>query len=249
MAKHPKAQQPGPDGPDDSRNPNRPDPAADGPEGQKASGTADSSAAPPDPAKSVGESVAAEAAAASNPASAPLGGDFIQAEGPDIETSMSDADLSFLQSVSEGTAQQEPAVADSEHLADLRRVTADFANYRKRVERDRVVERERAMGEAARGLLPVLDDLDRAEKHGDLAEGGALTAIAAKLRGSAEKLGLQAFGEAGEPFDPTVHDAIFQRTNETVTVATVAEVVERGYRSGDTLLRPAKVVVDTPSDG
>jgi molecular chaperone GrpE len=173
--------------------------------------------------------------------------EFVVAEGPDVETSFSEADEAFLQGVSAGAVpepQEEP-----EHLSDLRRVTAEYANYRRRVERDRGVERDRAVGDAARVLLPVLDDLDRAEAHGDLAEGGPLTAIAQKLRAQVGKLGLVPYAAAGEPFDPHQHDAIFQRESAEVERPTVSDVVERGYRIGDTVLRVAKVVVDTPSGG
>jgi len=166
------------------------------------------------------------------------------AEGPDVETSLSDADQAFLDGVSNGDA---PAAAQDEHLEDLRRVTAEYANYRRRVERERVVERERAVGDAARSILPVLDDLDRAEAHGDLAEGGPLTTIAQKLRGAVAKLGISPYGEKGDAFDPREHDAIFQRENAGVERATVSDVVERGYRIGETVLRVAKVVVDTPA--
>ena len=171
--------------------------------------------------------------------------ELISAEGPDVETSLTDADQAFLDGVSSGDAEVAPQ--QDEHLEDLRRVTAEYANYRRRVERERVVEREHAVGDAARAILPVLDDLDRAEAHGDLAEGGPLTTIAQKLRGSVTKLGISPYGENGDPFDPREHDAIFQRENPAVTKATVSDVVERGYRIGDTVLRVAKVVVDTPA--
>jgi molecular chaperone GrpE len=133
-----------------------------------------------------------------------------------------------------------------EHLADLKRVTAEYANYRKRTEANREVERERALGVAVAVLLPVLDDLDRAEKHGDLEGDAPFATIAAKLRAAAEKLGLRRFGEAGEPFDPQKHEAIFQQPSDEVETDTVAEVVEPGYMLGGTLLRVAKVVVKTP---
>lgn len=133
-----------------------------------------------------------------------------------------------------------------EHLADLKRVTAEYANYRKRTEANREVERERAVGAAVAALLPVLDDLDRAEKHGDLEGDAPFATIAAKLRGAAEKLGLTSFGEAGEPFDPQRHEAIFQQPSDEVDTDTVADVVETGYMLGSTLLRVAKVVVKTP---
>lgn len=135
----------------------------------------------------------------------------------------------------------------SEHLADLKRVTAEYANYRKRTEANREVERERAIGSAVAVLLPVLDDLDRAEKHGDLGADTAFATIAAKLRGSIAKLGLEPFGEVGEPFDPQRHQAIFQQPSPDVEVDTVADVVETGYMLGSTQLRAAKVVVQTPA--
>jgi molecular chaperone GrpE len=143
-------------------------------------------------------------------------------------------------------AQAEVQEPTDEHLADLKRVTAEYANYRKRTEANREVERERAVGAAVAVLLPVLDDLDRAEKHGDLEGDAPFATIAAKLRGAVEKLGLTPFGEPGEPFDPQRHEAIFQQPSDEVEVDTVADVVETGYTLGGTLLRAAKVVVKTP---
>jgi molecular chaperone GrpE len=179
---------------------------------------------------------------------APQGGEeFIEAEGPDVETSLNDADQAFLNGEGDLPAGSDGTEQDSEHLADLRRVTAEYANYRRRTERERDALRDRATGDAARAFLPVLDDLDRAEAHGDLAEGGPLTAIAQKLRGAVAKLGITPYGEKGELFDPHQHDAIFQRESPDVTSPTVSDVVERGYRIGETTLRVAKVVVDTPS--
>jgi molecular chaperone GrpE len=172
--------------------------------------------------------------------------DWIAAEGPDVETSLTDADQAFLNGEGVLPVPPEPEPED-EHLADLRRVTAEYANYRRRTERERDAIRDRATGDAARAILPVLDDLDRAEVHGDLAEGGPMTAIAQKLRGAVAKLGITPYGEKGELFDPHQHDAIFQRESPDVERPTVSDVVERGYRIGETTLRVAKVVVDTPS--
>lgn len=143
-------------------------------------------------------------------------------------------------------AQAEVQEPSDEHLADLKRVTAEYANYRKRTEANREVERERAVGAAVAVLLPVLDDLDRAEKHGDLEGDAPFATIAAKLRAAVEKLGLTPFGEVGEPFDPQKHEAIFQQPSDEVDTDTVADVVETGYLLGGTLLRAAKVVVKTP---
>jgi molecular chaperone GrpE len=137
----------------------------------------------------------------------------------------------------------------SEHLADLKRVTAEYANYRKRTEANREIERERVTGEVAKVLLPVLDDLYRAEKHGDLEGDTVFATIAAKLRSSTERIGLKPYGSVGDVFDPTVHEAIFQQPSADVEVETVGDVVETGYYLGSSLLRVAKVVVQVPSDG
>ncbi|KZX21920.1 nucleotide exchange factor GrpE [Rathayibacter tanaceti] len=167
---------------------------------------------------------------------------LIEAEGPDVETTLSDADLSFL------SGQSSAETLAAEHLADLQRVTAEYANYRKRTESNRQVDKERAIGEAVKVILPVLDDLDRAEKHGDLAEGGPFTAIAQKLRAGVEKLGLVKTGAVGDLFDPTLHEAIFQQPTPGTETSTVADVVESGYYLGGSLLRAAKVVVAVPAD-
>jgi len=162
--------------------------------------------------------------------------------GPGEEESvLSDDDLDILSG--QTTADQLAA----ERLADLQRVTAEYANYRKRTEANREIERERAIGDAVKGLIPVLDDVERADKHGDLTEGSAFATIAAKLRTAVERLGLTPYGEKGEPFDPRVHEAIFQQPTPGVTADTVAEVVETGYRLGSTVVRVAKVVVATPA--
>ncbi|GAA0991256.1 nucleotide exchange factor GrpE [Subtercola frigoramans] len=194
---------------------------------------------------------------------------FIEAEGPDVEThtdagegenaeatgeeetvgddQFNDDDLSFLDAVSAGEAEATAAVdLAAERLADLQRVTAEYANYRKRTEANREVERERTVGDVVKVLLPVLDDFDRAEKHGDLAE-GPFASIAAKLRTGVERFGLKPFGAAGEAFDPQLHEAIFQQPSADVQVETISDVVETGYYLGSTLLRAAKVVVAVPN--
>ncbi|MFJ6677804.1 nucleotide exchange factor GrpE [Microbacterium sp. NPDC091382] len=153
-----------------------------------------------------------------------------------------------------GAAQSdEAAVADApeeEHdlLLDLKRVQAEYANYRRRTEEQREVEIARAKGAVAKGMLPVLDDLDRAEKHGDLAEGSALAAIAEKMRAVVARLGVERYGAAGDTFDPQQHEAIFQAPTPGTTEPTILEVVEVGYRLGDLELRPAKVVVAVPAE-
>lgn len=151
----------------------------------------------------------------------------------------------------------EAASADSEvgaeeenpYLEDLRRLSAEYANYRKRTEANVELDKQRAKASVVMQLLSVLDDLDRAEKHGDLEEGTAFATIAQKLRASLERLGVESFGEKGEPFDPQVHEAIAQVPVPGTEQHTVLDVIERGYRIGDVELRPAKVAVAVGADG
>lgn len=147
-------------------------------------------------------------------------------------------------------AAEDAVIADleSQLLTDLKRLQAEYANYRRRTEEQREVEIERAKGSVAKGLLPVLDDLDRAEKHGDLEEGTPFAAIAEKVRAVAERMGLTTYGAAGELFDPQQHEAIFQAPTSGVEAPTILEVVETGYRLGSVELRPAKVVVAVPAE-
>lgn len=181
---------------------------------------------------------------------------FSGAEGAGEEPAPSpqeDADELTIEDILGAVQTDEAAVAESPEeahdlLLDLKRLQAEYANYRRRTEEQREAEIERATGRVAKGLLPVLDDLDRAEKHGDLVDGSALLAIAEKLRGIVTRLGVESYGAAGEEFDPQQHEAIFQAPTPGTAVPTVLEVVEVGYRLGTTELRPAKVVVAVPAD-
>jgi molecular chaperone GrpE len=141
-----------------------------------------------------------------------------------------------------------PISKEAELLADLQRLQAEFVNYRARVERDRDVSRNAAIAEVLRSLLPVLDDLSRAEAHSDL-EGSPFAAVVAKLRASGEKFGLKTFGAKGDKFDPELHEALVQTPTADVTENTVADVIESGYMVGDRLLRAAKVAVFIPAEG
>jgi molecular chaperone GrpE len=169
--------------------------------------------------------------------------------GPDGDEELTVDDI--LGAAQNADAAAEDAVLadlESQLLNDLKRLQAEYANYRRRTEEQREVEIDRATGAVAKGLLPVLDDLDRAEKHGDLEEGTPFTAIAEKLRGIAERMGLTTYGAAGEVFDPQHHEAIFQAPTPGTTEPTILEVVEVGYRLGSVELRPAKVVVAVPAE-
>lgn len=137
----------------------------------------------------------------------------------------------------------EEAGKAAELLADLQRVQADFANYRKRALRDQQVTADRAKASVISQLLPVLDDLDRARSHGDL-EGGPLRSVADKLATALEGLGLSGFGDEGDDFDPALHEAVQHEGDGTHPV--VGTVMRRGYKVGDQVVRHALVgVVDT----
>jgi molecular chaperone GrpE len=131
-----------------------------------------------------------------------------------------------------------------ERFRDLQRVTAEYANYRKRVDRDRALVGEQATGGVLVALLPVLDDLDRAREHGDLV--GPFGSVAEQIVGSLTKFGLTAFGEKGDPFDPTLHEAVAHLTSAEVTEPTCVDILRRGYLLGERLLRPALVAVADP---
>jgi molecular chaperone GrpE len=127
---------------------------------------------------------------------------------------------------------------------DLQRITAEYANYRKRIDRDRGLVSEQATGTVLTALLPMLDDIDRAREHGDLV--GPFGSVAEQLVNSLTKFGLSPFGEKGDPFDPTRHEAVAHQTSTEVTEPTCVEILRRGYLLGDRLLRPALVAVADP---
>lgn len=129
----------------------------------------------------------------------------------------------------------------AERTADLQRVSAEYANYRRRVERDRDATVAGAKASVANELLTVLDDLDRANAHGDLT--GPLKVVADRLTETLHRVGLEPFGVEGDAFDPTVHEAVAQETSAEVSGPTVTTVMRRGYRFGERVLRPAMVAV------
>lgn len=187
------------------------------------------------------------------------------AEGAGEEPAFSDDDLEKLLSGEgaedapvEGEAPAEGAMPPAaerspeaelaeERLRDLQRIQAEYANYRRRTEREREVAADRTTGDVLASLFPVLDDLDRAEQHGDLGEGTPLAVIAGKLRATIERHGVVPFGAAGEAFDPQRHEAIAQLPNPEVQGETIADVVQRGYALGERVIRPAKVAVFVPA--
>jgi molecular chaperone GrpE len=143
------------------------------------------------------------------------------------------------------TGTDSAALLLEERTADLQRLQAEYANYRKRADRDRLAAGDHAVGRALTELLPVLDDLDRAAAHGDLT--GPLKAVADKLDAAFTKLGLSSFGEVGDPFDPSRHEAVMHGESPDVIVPTCTTVLRKGYEHKDRLLRPAMVGVTDPA--
>jgi molecular chaperone GrpE len=146
-----------------------------------------------------------------------------------------------------GPAPEAPAAPASEEVAELKstlqRVKAEYDNYRKRALRDQQLVAERTKAAVVTQLLPVLDDLDRARSHGDL-ESGPLKSVADKLATAFEGLGLSGFGEEGDEFDPSLHEAVQHEGEGTHPI--VGTVMRRGYKVGDQVVRHALVgVVDT----
>ncbi len=131
---------------------------------------------------------------------------------------------------------------------DLQRLQAEYVNYKRRVDRDRVLHRDVAVGSVIEALLPVLDDIHLARQHGDL-EVGPFAAIAEKLEGTLTKFGVERFGQPGDAFDPMFHEALMHTEAELAegtTVTTVVQVMQPGYRMGERLIRAARVAVADP---
>ena len=132
----------------------------------------------------------------------------------------------------------------AERTEDLQRVTAEYANYRRRVDRDRSLVVDQAAERFALQLFPIVDDIERARDHGDLT--GAFKVVADRVLGLLEGLGVTAFGEAGDPFDPALHEAVIHDTSPDVGVPTATTVLRQGFRRGDRVLRTAMVAVSDP---
>ncbi|MFF7447417.1 MULTISPECIES: nucleotide exchange factor GrpE [unclassified Streptomyces] len=146
------------------------------------------------------------------------------------------------------TAQLDQArKALEERTADLQRLQAEFQNYRRRVERDRVTVKEVAVANLLTELLPVLDDIGRAREHGELV--GGFKGVGESLETVAAKMGLQQFGKEGEPFDPTIHEALMHSYAPDVTETTCVAILQPGYRIGERTIRPARVAVAEPQPG
>ena len=129
--------------------------------------------------------------------------------------------------------------------SDLQRLQAEYANYRKRVERDRAVAHESAVGAVLTELLALLDDVDRAEQHGELS--GGFKAVADQLNSITSRIGLEKYGTEGELFDPQIHEALMHDESADVAVATASKILQPGYKYKERILRPARVAVTDPA--
>jgi molecular chaperone GrpE len=205
----------------------------------------DAEAATPD---ATAEPETPDAAEAGVPGSGP--------EGAAAAGDGSAADQSAGQEQPAGDSQKEAALtaqldqlrsALNERTQDLQRLQAEFQNYRRRVERDRVAVREMAVANILTELLPVLDDIGRARDHGELV--GGFKQVAESLETVVAKMGLMQFGKEGEPFDPTVHEALMHSYSPDVTETTCVQILQPGYRIGDRTIRPARVGVAEPQPG
>ena len=146
--------------------------------------------------------------------------------------------------VSEATESIDPVAALTE---DLQRLQAEYSNYKKRVDRDRLLAGEIATAATLIEFLPILDDLDRASEHGELT--GGFKAVADQVLNATKKLGLEKFGETSTTFDPNVHEALMHETSSEVKETTVTMILQFGYKYKERVLRPARVVVTDPEHG
>jgi molecular chaperone GrpE len=135
----------------------------------------------------------------------------------------------------------------AERTADLQRLQAEYANYRKRVDRDRATVREHAVAGALSELLPILDAIGQAREHGELS--GGFKSVADSLQAAVSKLGLVSYGQRGDAFDPKIHEALTHTYSPDVAEDTCVEIFQPGYKVGERILRPARVAVAAPATG
>ena len=172
------------------------------------------------------------------------------AAGPAEQAGSGDAAAETSQEAREVALQAELDQVRSalqERTQDLQRLQAEFQNYRRRVERDRAAVKEIAVANLLTELLPVLDDIGRARDHGELV--GGFKSVAESLETVVAKMGLMQFGKEGEPFDPTIHEALMHEYSPDVTETTCVQILQPGYRIGERTIRPARVGVAEPQPG
>ncbi|CAN2230732.1 GrpE Molecular chaperone GrpE (heat shock protein) [actinobacterium SCGC AAA044-D11] len=159
------------------------------------------------------------------------------------ESASESSDQELSDAVNEALAEveiDEVAVLTS----DLQRVQAEYANYRKRVDRDRITANEITTAVVLSELLPVLDDIARASEHGELT--GGFKAVADQLLAITTKFGLTQFADVDVPFDPNIHEALMHSTSPDVKETLVTQVLQPGFKFKERVIRPARVAVTDP---
>jgi molecular chaperone GrpE len=158
----------------------------------------------------------------------------------------SDSEKQLSDAVDEALSEATEIVDEVTSLtADLQRLQAEYANYRKRVDRDRASTADYSVASVLSEFLPVLDDLDRAEQHGELT--GGFKAVADRITAITSKLGLEKFAEVGVAFDPAIHEALVHNTSADVSETTATEILQPGYKYKERVIRPARVAVTDPA--
>jgi len=153
--------------------------------------------------------------------------------------------LTEVEEAVEGAAPVQETDPVAALTADLQRLQAEYANYRKRVERDRAVAHELAIGSVLTELLATLDDIDRAADHNELT--GGFKAVADQLAAITNRFGLEKYGTEGDAFDPQIHEALMHEESADVAVATASKILQPGYKYKERILRPARVAVTDPA--
>ena len=161
----------------------------------------------------------------------------------DLITEESEVTQAVEESIAEPGQATDPVTALT---ADLQRLQAEYANYRKRVERDRSLAHELAISSVLIELLPVLDDIERAQSHGELT--GGFKAVADQIEATTERIGLTKYGQEGDLFDPQIHEALLHDTSADVTTSTATKILQPGYKFKERILRPARVGVTDPEE-
>jgi molecular chaperone GrpE len=161
----------------------------------------------------------------------------------DLVTEVTEAVEVTEESIAEPGQETDPVSALT---ADLQRLQAEYANYKKRVERDRSLAHELAISSVLIELLPVLDDIERAQSHGELT--GGFKAVADQIEATTERIGLTRYGQEGDLFDPQIHEALLHDTSPDATTSTATKILQPGYKFKERILRPARVGVTDPEE-
>jgi molecular chaperone GrpE len=176
-----------------------------------------------------------------------IGDENAPADAPEAKPAEAPAPAPAPAAAPESPALDELKKQLAERTGDLQRLQAEYANYRKRVDRDRATVREHAVAGTLSELLPVLDAIGQARDHGELS--GGFKSVADSLQAAVGKLGLVSYGQRGDAFDPKIHEALTHTYSPDVAEDTCVEIFQPGYKVGERILRPARVAVAAPATG